>query len=51
MDIRTEDGPKGGRYVTANRRGGRDDLLPRLAQTHHHRHTGVPDIYRGQGVA
>ena len=51
MDIRTEDGPKGGRYVTGEA-GAEAEMSfsrasPRLIIIDH---TGVPDIYRGQGV-
>jgi uncharacterized protein len=51
MDIRTEDGPKGGRYVTGEP-GAEAEMTfsrasPKLIIIDH---TGVPDIYRGQGV-
>lgn len=50
-DIRTEDGPKGGRYVTGD--AGQEAEMsfsrasPKLIIVDH---TGVPDLYRGQGV-
>ena len=51
MDIRTEDGPKGGRYVTGEP-GVEAEMTfsrasPKLIIIDH---TGVPDIYRGQGI-
>ena len=51
MDIRNEDGPKGGRYVTGEQ--GQEAVMtfsrasPTLIIIDH---TEVPDIYRGQGV-
>jgi predicted GNAT family acetyltransferase len=51
MDIREEDGPKGGRYVTGE--AGQEAVMtfsrasPRLIIIDH---TEVPDLYRGQGV-
>ena len=50
-EIRSEDGPKGGRYVTGEQ--GQEAIMtfsrasPRLIIVDH---TEVPDIYRGQGV-
>ena len=50
-EIRSEDGPKGGRYVTGEQ--GQEAMMtfsrasPRLIIVDH---TEVPDIYRGQGV-
>jgi uncharacterized protein len=50
-EILSEDGPKGGRYVTGNE--GEQAIMtfsrasPRLIIIDH---TEVPDIYRGQGV-
>ncbi|MFM2279741.1 MAG: hypothetical protein RLZZ444_1972 [Pseudomonadota bacterium] len=51
MDIRSEDGPTGGRYVTGTP-GQEAEMTfsrasPKLSIIDH---TGVPDIYRGQGV-
>jgi predicted GNAT family acetyltransferase len=51
MDIRTEDGTKGGRYVTGEP-GAEAEMTfsrasPKLIIIDH---TGVPDVYRGQGV-
>lgn len=51
MDIRSEDGPKGGRYVTGE--AGQEAVMtfsrasPKLTIIDH---TEVPDVYRGQGV-
>jgi len=51
MDIRDEDSPKGGRYMTGE--AGQEAVMtfsrasPRLIIIDH---TEVPDIYRGQGV-
>jgi uncharacterized protein len=51
MDIKTEDGPKGGRYATGER--GQEAVMtfsrasPKLIIIDH---TEVPDAYRGQGV-
>jgi uncharacterized protein len=50
-EIRDEDGPKGGRYVTGEQ--GQEAIMtfsrasPRLIIIDH---TEVPDVYRGQGV-
>jgi predicted GNAT family acetyltransferase len=51
MDIRDEDGPKGGRYVTGEP-GQEAEMTFSRASPHLIiiDHTGVPDIYRGQGV-
>jgi predicted GNAT family acetyltransferase len=51
MDIRTEDSPKGGRYVTGET-GAEAEMTFSRASPHLIiiDHTGVPDIYRGQGV-
>jgi predicted GNAT family acetyltransferase len=50
-DIRTEDGPKGGRYaigeVSQEAEMTFSRASPRLVIVDH---TGVPDIYRGQGI-
>jgi uncharacterized protein len=51
MDIREEDGPKGGRYATGEP-GAEAEMTfsrasPRLIIIDH---TDVPDVYRGQGV-
>lgn len=52
MDIRSEDGPKGGRYVTGEQ--GQEAMMtfsrasPKLIIIDH---TEVPDAYRGQGIA
>jgi len=51
MDIRSEDGPKGGRYVTGE--PVQEAIMtfsrasPKLIIIDH---TEVPDVYRGQGV-
>jgi predicted GNAT family acetyltransferase len=51
MDIRDEDGPKGGRYATGEQ--GQEAVMtfsrasPKLIIIDH---TEVPDIYRGKGV-
>ena len=50
-DIRSEDGPKGGRYVIGDQ--GQEAVMtfsrasPRLIIVDH---TEVPDVYRGQGI-
>jgi predicted GNAT family acetyltransferase len=51
MNIRDEDGPKGGRYVTGEP-GQEAEMTFSRASPHLIiiDHTGVPDIYRGQGV-
>ena len=51
MDIRSEDGPKGGRYTTGE--PGQEAIMTfsrASAKLIIIDHTEVPDVYRGQGV-